>query len=331
MPAQEDQITNVTGEHEVTPRYANQRTLQYKTFLKRAIAESLQNAFNKHPDSSLAKSKIGIEYATDRADFPAIVVKFYERSIKNAGVGHQEWGPSPDVPGRWIKYFHRIYHGDIEFEILALSSLDRDKMVDALIEVLMGEVSPEGETFLTRLYSDIGKTPYSQWHFLTLNTDEITGQGEREENAPWLVEDVLMYTVAYRMPMLGQFYSMTPREAGGTGLVSEIDLYPWDEVDPLDTPPEDFPEGKIPEEDYIKITGRSKFEIIGDTTEGQTLVANISSTEDLEVGMITLGETIPGGTKISQIVGPTSIELTQKALGTVAKVHITAIEDREKV
>lgn len=330
MP-QEDQLTTITGEHEVTPRYAIQRTLQYKTFLKRAIAEALQNAFKNHPDPALAKSKIGIEYATDRTDFPSIVVKFYERNIRNAGVGHEEWGPSPSNPDRFIKYFHRIYHGDIEFEILALSSLDRDKMVDALIEVLMGEVSPEGETFLERLYFQIGKTPYSNWHFIALNTDEITGQGEREENAPWLVEDVLMYTVAYRMGVLGEFYSMTPREHGGTGLVSEVDVYPWDDVDPFDIPPEDFPEGVIPADKYFKFTGKPKFEVTGDTTEGQTVVTNLSDTKNLETEMLLIGETLPLGTQITEILGPTSVGINQKALGTVSGVQITAIEDRRKV
>jgi hypothetical protein len=259
---QEDQITTETGEGEITPHYAAQQTLQYKTFLKRAIAEALTNAFRSHPDPSLAKTKVDIEYATDRADFPNIIIKFYERDIKNAGVGHEEWGPSPSDPNfpngptftSWVKYFHRIYHGDIEFEINALSSLDRDKVVDALIEILMGEVSRGGETFLERIYFSIGNSPYSQFHFITLNTDSISGQGEREENAPWLTEDVLSYVVAYRMEVLGEFYSKTPSFPGGTGLVTEVDIYPWDVTDPEHTPPpEDFPDGKVPEEDYIKI------------------------------------------------------------------------------
>lgn len=263
MAVQKDQLTEITGERTISPKYVSQRTLQYKTFLKRSIAEALQDAFHNHPDASLAKTKVGIEYATDRADFPSIVIKFYEKDIKNAGVGHQEWGPSPLDPNynigppyeKFVKYFHRIYQGDIEFEIWAQSSLDRDKVVDALIEVIaMGEVSSEGLSFLERVYESIGKTPYSRFHFVALNTDDISGQGENQENVPWFTEDVLAYTTSYRLPMLGEFYSLTPTFTGGYELLKEVDVYPWDEADPEDTPPENFPEGVIPEDKYIKIT-----------------------------------------------------------------------------
>jgi hypothetical protein len=268
MIVQEDQLTEISGETEIKPgRYARQRTIQYKTFLKRAIAEALMNAFNRHPDPSLKKTKVGIEYATDRADFPAIVIKFYEKDIRNAGVGHIEWGPDPSDPKypdgptfeRFIPYSHRTYHGDIEFEVLAQSSLDRDKVVDALIEVLaMGEVSVEGETFLNRIYKSFGTTPFSEWHFIALNTDLISGYGEQQMNAPWFAEDVLMYQTAYRLPIFGEFYSLTPAVGGASGLITEVDIYPWDEADPTDIPPADFPEDIIPDEDYIKITKRPR-------------------------------------------------------------------------
>ena len=44
-------------------------------------------------DATLGKTKIGPDYQTTRANFPSIVVKFYEQQIMNAGVGHMEWGP----------------------------------------------------------------------------------------------------------------------------------------------------------------------------------------------------------------------------------------------
>lgn len=260
--AQEDQLTEIAGPKKVAPKYVKQKTIQYKTFLKRAVVEAIQNSFSTHPDASLAKTKIGIEYSTDRADFPAIIVKFYERELANAGVGHEEWGPSPedpnfDVPGgpwtMWIKYYHRIYKGDLEFEIYAKTSLDRDKVADALIEVLaMADVAAVSEKFQERIYDSIGKTPAAGEHFITINTDLITGYGEQQMIAPWMPEDTMVYQSSYRVPMLGEFYSLTPSILTSMGLVTEVDVYPWDPQDTEDTAPEDFPEEVIPEEDYLK-------------------------------------------------------------------------------
>lgn len=262
MPTQKDQVTDVKGNRRVKPKYVQQRTLQYKTFLKRAIAEAMQAAFNGHPDAQLAKTKIGVEYATDMESFPQIIVKFYEKKIDNAGVGHMEWGPSPNDPlypdgpfTKFVPYRHRIYKGDIEFEIWAKTIVDRDKMADALIEILaMGEVSPMGKNFTDRLYGVMSSTPYGEFHYVTLNTDEINGYGEQAGLVPWMAEDTWSYQTSYRIPLLGEFYSLTPVEHNGEGYIDEVDFYPYDEADPEDTRPEDFPEGEIPDDAYIKVT-----------------------------------------------------------------------------
>jgi hypothetical protein len=265
---QKNQITDVKGNRTIPPKYALQQTLQYKTFLKRAMVESIQNAFKNHPDKKIAGSKVGIDYRTDRTDFPQVIVKFYEQTIANAGVGHSEWFPSPTDPNyktggpytEFIQYGHRMYRGSLEFEIWALSTLDRDKMADAIIEVLaMSEVSTEGLAFRARIYESIEEAqPYSHWHFVALNTDLISGYGEQQGFVPWLAEDVLSFQTSYRIPVFGEFYSRTPNPPAPAGLVEEVDIYPWDEADPLDIPPESFPEGIIPEGDYLKIRKRHK-------------------------------------------------------------------------
>src|ERR1700691_3709379 len=86
-------IDKTGGPEYITPQYTIQATLQYKTFLKRTIVEALQDAFKLYGDKTLRKCKISPNYTTDRADFPTIVVKFYEQTIRNSGVGHREYGP----------------------------------------------------------------------------------------------------------------------------------------------------------------------------------------------------------------------------------------------
>ena len=344
--SQQDQQSVVPNPRKVTPRYVPQQTLQYRTFLKRTVTEALQNAFAlyglKEPeaphqyDATLGKTKIGPDYQTTRANFPSVVVKFYEQQIMNAGVGHMEWGPETTeinltgvgditigsgeitgldtvqflLPGiteikgdgipkgaivirvvdetsvlvdkeayetrttnltirgelnineNFIEYHHSIYHGDIALEVYGLSSPDRDKVADALVEVVqMGVVGAEGKSFQQRIYDTIGLSPYSQWHFIAVNTDLFKGYGEREEIAPWMPEDVWVYRAEYRVPIIGEFYSITPKQGEGTlNLVKRVKLYPWLPADAgiSDDPqgefgevePDNFPGGKVPNEDY---------------------------------------------------------------------------------
>jgi hypothetical protein len=66
-------------------------TLRYKTYLKEVFVEALKSIFAAHPDSLLAQTKIGVDFSIEEADYPAVVVRWYERSIDNAGVAHEEW------------------------------------------------------------------------------------------------------------------------------------------------------------------------------------------------------------------------------------------------
>lgn len=327
---QKDQLGTQTGQQYIKPQYTAQATLQYKTFLKRTFVEALQNAFVLYEDETLAKTKIGTNYAMDEADFPNIVVKFYEQSVKNMGVGHAEWGHdeeqeelgaraqlkagSGEVTGldttkllqegkteikglgvpketfvkkilsqtsilmsktatetrtgditfvdvfveRYIEYHHYMYKGDISLEVYGLNSPDRDMVSDAIVEVVaMGVVGEEGLTFQERIYNTIGASnfPYSKWHFIAVNTDMISGFGEQQMIAPWMPEDVFTYMAEYRVPILGEFYSITPTfPKGRLELVKEVDIYPWDTADSYDTPPKDFPHGVVPKDKYIPIT-----------------------------------------------------------------------------
>jgi hypothetical protein len=224
--------------------YTPQSTLQYSLFLKRAIVESLQDAWQNHPTRMVRSTKVDVDFTHDRFALPAVIIHFYEREMPNAGVGHQEWlpaptDPNPDAPTEFIKYYHRLYKGDVAFEIWAKSSTDRDIVRDALIEVLaMADATLSGYVFLERLYLYLNQTPYGLWHFPVLNLDLITGYGENQAIAPWAPEDALHYSVTYRVPIFGEFYSPTPVSPNGSmGLVSEVDVYPW--VPGIDPPPQD--------------------------------------------------------------------------------------------
>jgi hypothetical protein len=209
------------------------QTIRYKTYVKETIVEALRAVFTSHPDKLLRKAKINVDNPMEEADYPAIVVRFYERSLKNAGVGHIEHLPSIDpttghATGFWFKYKHYLYNGDIEFAIYAQSSLDRDLMADAIVQVLtMGEIETYSNAFLARVYNpDPVQEPSSVDHFINLNTDEIMGFGETQQMAPWGAEDVMIYQTSYRVGIFGEFYSRTPVNHV-YGVVEKVETYPY--------------------------------------------------------------------------------------------------------
>jgi len=261
--SQQDQIITTEGKKLVDPQYLRQVTLNYKNFIKRTVQEALQNGFEGYDNPIISNTKISTTYPRDATLFPSIVVKFYERTIRNAGIAHVEYVHLQTDTPHLFKMHHKMYEGDLSFEIYAEDTTERDIISDALIEVVaMGDTSSQGVSFEERIYNAIDKYPWANYHYMYLNMELFNGYGETQMIAPWLPEDVYLFQSEYRVGVFGEFYSLPPAELSeGTGLVEKVDLYPWSEADPLDTPPKDFPNGEIPEEDYIPITKHEKEKI----------------------------------------------------------------------
>lgn len=221
-------------------------TIKYKTYVKEALVEAFRAVFAAHPDDILRKTKVGIDFPTTESMYPAIVVRFYERSITNAGIGHFEMLDDPENPGRYLRYKHYLYQGDIEFAVYALSSYDRDLISDSIVQTLaMGDLEPYSDQFLDRIYnSDPAVEPASLDHFINLNTDTIQGFGETQALAPWQPEDLLVYQTSYRIGIHGEFYSRTPPVVN-YGLVEKVESYPYMPADG-ETKPSPNPEDPAP-------------------------------------------------------------------------------------
>lgn len=74
----------------MTTEFFPEQTIRYKTGAKRTLVEALGSVFRNHPDSLLQQTRASIEYPKTEVDFPCVVIRFFEREIFNAGVGHQE-------------------------------------------------------------------------------------------------------------------------------------------------------------------------------------------------------------------------------------------------
>lgn len=235
-----------------------QQTVQYRTYIKRAVVQGLRSVFENHPDRFIKNTKVTIELPVDKSAYPTILVRFYERYLRNAGVGHHEWIELSDSEGEGTGLYHRfkhfLYAGDVELEALALSSQDRDFLADALVQTIgMADTEPYSEGFLNRIYyPTIAEVPASKTHFLNLKTDDFNGFGDREMIAPWMPEDVLVYTTSYRIGAFGEFYSREIANGTEYGKVEKVELYPY--VEDLEAEPNPNPEDPAP---WISTNGDS--------------------------------------------------------------------------
>lgn len=213
-----------------------ERTVPYKTYIKTALIEALRPVFSNHPDDLFKRTKVTIDYPMDKASYPTIIVRFFEREIKNIGVGHMEFLLDDDSTTH-SKFKHYLYTGDIEFAVYALSSLDRDLLADTIVQTLaMGDLTAYTNNFVNRLYfPNVDAKPDSAWNYVNLNTDRIQGFGETQVPAPWQPEDVLLYQTSYRVGIFGEFYSLPPDMPTAT-TITNVNFYPYLQgIEPIPT------------------------------------------------------------------------------------------------
>lgn len=224
--------------------------IRYKHYLKKAMVQTLRPAFQNHPDPLLVDTKVTLEMPVTEQAYPAIVIKFYERSFQTAGVGHEESIEVVDgngfSTGRYQKYRHMLYKGDIEFAVYALSTYDRDLLGDYLHSaLLMSDTEPQTNGILDRLYVfDEVSAPGSTSHAVSLNTNTIQGFGEIQNPAPWGAEDKMVYSSTYRMQVMGEVYSRTPSVVD-YGKLEKVEIFPYTTgLEPIPTPPWAGPDGQ---------------------------------------------------------------------------------------
>jgi hypothetical protein len=229
---------------------AYQSTIRYRTYIKETMVEALRQVFDgEHPDALLRNINVTPELPTTRSSFPAIIIRYFNRSLHNAGVGHHEWfrvTPDGYEPKLFQKFRHFYYNGDVEFKVLALSSKDRDFLADALVQTIgMANAEEYTKAFIIRVYdSNQAAEPDSLYHFINLSTDEFQELGDQEQNAPWMEEDLLVYSATFRVPIFGEFYSRVLTDTTSYGFVEKVEVYPW--IANIETEPNPNPNDPSP-------------------------------------------------------------------------------------
>ena len=153
--------------------------------------------------------KVTQEYPLQKVDYPCIVLNYQSSLVENAGVGHYEIFPDRD--GVLRLWNHNRFEGTLQWNVYALSTLDRDLLADALVEVIrFGRLDTELTTFFGIIYPSGGDDDYIALTQLMLNSDQMHGGGDSASLAPWQPEDVLVYSTSYTTELHGGYYNVIP-------------------------------------------------------------------------------------------------------------------------
>lgn len=197
---------------------------------KTLVLEALKSVFNEdYPVADFRAIWSGMEYPADKANYPGIWVDFTPTApLQSAGIGHVEYVTSDS--GGVRKATRWRFAGNLTFTVTALSSLERDRLVDELIKVLaFGSENPATAPFRQMLEVNDLIALSVQW-----DTFSLPGKDE-SPGTPWGTPEVV-YEHTVSLDCEGSFVS----EASGAALVplSGFTFDVYDDVTqmPIDPP-----------------------------------------------------------------------------------------------
>lgn len=164
------------------------------------VTNALRKTFDAdYPDPMFQAVYIGPNYQLARAKYPAIYIAYQENSIQNIGLGHRVSGIDADGMDRTFK--QAISRGAIQFTVMAMTPLERDTLMDDLMDVFMfGKENTNKSAFWNEIFG-------ADFVWLELNTENILPGGVSTLPAPWQTENELLFTGSYVLASKAEFFS----------------------------------------------------------------------------------------------------------------------------
>lgn len=182
---------------------------------KRGVMVALREAFSNTSLQTAQQTPISVdfEYPLVEEDYPGVWVQFSLTDLRRVGIAHEAL---IEENGVWCPVQEWSFSGRVTLTIVALTSLQRDQIADALITILAfarppampytdGGVltNPHEDTRQYRqLMQSLSDNPYVS---MTINSDTIRPGGQSvAQGTPW-AQEVLAYEDNYSFDLIGQF------------------------------------------------------------------------------------------------------------------------------
>lgn len=158
-----------------------------------------------------AEVTVDMEYPIKKEHYPGIWVQFSFSEFVQAGLGHEILTFTLDENNEknWEPVREFQFKGRVSLTIVALTSLERDRLSDAIISMLMFSRQPEyvitkvnkDTKQFRQLMTSLTQNPYVS---MTVNHDQITPGGQAmTTGVPW-DSDLPGYEDTYSFDILGQ-------------------------------------------------------------------------------------------------------------------------------
>jgi hypothetical protein len=200
--------------------------------VKRAIIIALRDALQGTSlgiQATNTQVHINLEYPLKEEQYPGIWIQFQTTKLQRQGLSQEVWqNAGTTLAPKWQAIQEWQFTGRVTLTIMALTSLERDRISDSIISQIAFARTQDGvitmptdtkqyKSFLTSLYEN----PYVA---LTVNTDIINSGGQSVNmGVPWQ-EDVLAYVDSYSFDLLGQFMYVFNHD--GTYTLASMSEYP---------------------------------------------------------------------------------------------------------
>lgn len=184
----------------------------------RQVVNALRKTFDSdYPDSMFQAVYIGPNFQLTQEKYPAIFVAYQERSIQDIGLGHYVEGT--DEQGMDRRFRQALAQGAIQFTVMAQTPLERDTLLDDLMDVIMfGKEDVNKSAFWREIFDD-------DWIWLELNTKNIIPGGVSSLAAPWQSENDLLFTGSYTLNSIAEFFS--DMDTSDLVPINHIKVYPY--------------------------------------------------------------------------------------------------------
>lgn len=168
--------------------------------LKTIVVEAWQATFDAdYPEANFRNISVSLEYPAAKERYPGVWVDFTPtQPVQSAGINHVEFIRDESGAVRQTTKFR--YAGTIQMTCVALTSLERDRLVDEVLKVLgFGLLNPQRSAFRTMLTANDLIACDPQWDKFA-----IGGKGE-EQGTPWGTDEIV-YEQTVSMDCTGDFY-----------------------------------------------------------------------------------------------------------------------------
>jgi len=166
--------------------------------VKRGVIRALKRTFDTgYPNSALAGVHVDMEYPATKEEYPGIWVQFSLSTLVRAGIGMEVQGDDGKL------YYHWRFTGTIRVTVIALTSLERDRMSDGIINLFaFGRYVSTMTAFSETLKANDTVA-------IELDQDGLTPGGQSVNvGVPW-DPDQIAYEDSYGINCLGEFFMST--------------------------------------------------------------------------------------------------------------------------